>query len=99
MILLDLPLAREYFMDPVRFTTALIPNVVHSTRSAEIARALVAGGFGFTILNIRYAERRPTARISLFGRSPGPHASDLRHRLDCGRAPAPDCRGFSGALS
>ena len=28
------------------------PNIAHSTRSAEIARALVSGGFGFTILNI-----------------------------------------------
>lgn len=60
MVLLDLPRTREYF-------TGLFerrghrPQVAHTTRSAEIARALVAGGFGYTILNIRppdYVEER-----------------------------------------
>ena len=60
MVLLDLPRTRDYF-------TGLFerrghrPQVAHTTRSAEIARALVAGGFGFTILNIRppdYVEER-----------------------------------------
>ena len=52
MVLLDLPRTRDYF-------TGLFeqrghrPNIAHTTRSAEIARALVAGGFGYTILNIR----------------------------------------------
>ncbi len=59
MILLDLPRAHEYFMDLFAHH-GVAPNIVHSTRSAEIARALVAGGFGFTILNIRYAEHDGT---------------------------------------
>ncbi len=59
MILLDLPRAREYFMNLFAHH-GVRPNIVHSTRSAEIARALVAGGFGFTILNIRYAEHDGT---------------------------------------
>lgn len=52
MVMLDLPRTRDYF-------TGLFerrghhPNIAHSTRSAEIARALVSGGFGYTILNIR----------------------------------------------
>ncbi len=64
MVLLDLPRTRDYF-------TGLFeqrghrPNIAHTTRSAEIARALVAGGFGYTILNIRpvdYVENRSAYR-------------------------------------
>lgn len=52
MIMLDLPYTRDYFLG--LFTTkGLEPNVVHSTRSTEIAQAMVEGGFGYTILNIR----------------------------------------------
>ncbi|MBR9863615.1 MAG: LysR family transcriptional regulator [Rhodobacteraceae bacterium] len=51
MVLLDLPRTRAYFAN--MFTKqGLTPNIVHSTRSSEIVRALVAGGFGFSILNI-----------------------------------------------
>jgi DNA-binding transcriptional LysR family regulator len=32
--------------------SGLKPNLVHSTRSAEIVRALVSGGHGFSLLNI-----------------------------------------------
>lgn len=64
MVLLDLPRTRDYF-------TGLFerrghrPQIAHTTRSAEIARALVAGGFGYTILNIRppdYVEDRARYR-------------------------------------
>ncbi len=64
MVLLDLPRTRDYF-------TGLFeqrghrPMIAHTTRSAEIARALVAGGFGYTILNIRppdYVEQRLSYR-------------------------------------
>lgn len=51
MILLDLPHTREYF-ESVFAEVGLTPNIVHSSRSAEITRALVAGGLGYTILNI-----------------------------------------------
>ncbi len=51
MVLLDLPLTREYFISLFR-GQKLKPNIVHSTRSTEIARALVSGGFGYTLLNI-----------------------------------------------
>lgn len=51
MVMLDLPHTKSYFsklFEPF----GLQPNIVHSTRSAEIVRALVAGGHGFSILNI-----------------------------------------------
>lgn len=51
MIMLDLPRTREYFTDMFA-QFGLKPNVVHTTRSAEIVRALVSGGHGFSILNI-----------------------------------------------
>jgi DNA-binding transcriptional LysR family regulator len=52
MVLLDLPLTRDYFFGMFE-QNGCKPNIAHTTRSAEIARALVSGGFGFTILNIR----------------------------------------------
>lgn len=51
MVLLDLPQTRSYFLGMFE-QYGLEPDVVHSTRSSEIARALVSGGFGFSILNI-----------------------------------------------
>lgn len=52
MVLLDLPRTRDYFTGLFE-QRGLRPVIAHSTRSAEIARALVAGGFGYSILNIR----------------------------------------------
>lgn len=55
MVILDLPLTQEYFLSLFR-RYGLEPNIAHSTRSSEIARALVVGGFGYSILNIRPAD-------------------------------------------
>ncbi|MFK7751643.1 MAG: LysR family transcriptional regulator [Sedimentitalea sp.] len=52
MILLDLPMTREYFTSVFQ-GQSLRPNIVHTARSSEIVRALVASGYGYTILNIR----------------------------------------------
>jgi len=52
MVLLDLPRTKEYFIGLFK-KVGLTPTLAHSTRSAEIARALVAGGYGYSILNIR----------------------------------------------
>ncbi len=52
MVILDLPMTRSYFVDLFR-QRGLEPKIAHSTRSSEIARALVVGGFGYSILNIR----------------------------------------------
>ena len=51
MIMLDLPYTKDYFTG-LFYQKGLEPNLVHSSRSAEIIRALVAGGYGFSILNI-----------------------------------------------
>ena len=52
MIMLDLPYTRDYFFGLFR-VRGLEPDVAHSTRSSEIAKALVECDFGFTLLNIR----------------------------------------------
>jgi DNA-binding transcriptional LysR family regulator len=65
MVMLDLPRTREYFTNMFE-TLGLSPNIAHSTRSSEIVRALVAGGFGFSLLNIRpvdYREEETRYRI------------------------------------
>jgi DNA-binding transcriptional LysR family regulator len=57
MVMLDLPRTRDYFVGLFE-QLGLAPNIAHSTRSSEIVRALVAGGFGFSILNIRPVDYR-----------------------------------------
>ncbi len=52
LIMLDLPHTREYFTG-LFAAQGLSMNVAHSSRSSEIVRALVAGGFGVSILNVR----------------------------------------------
>lgn len=51
MVMLDLPRTRDYFVSMFEYH-GLKANIVHSTRSAEITRALVAAGYGYSILNI-----------------------------------------------
>ena len=51
MIMLDLPRTRAYFSAMFE-AVGLHPNIVHSTRSTEILRALVSAGHGYTLLNI-----------------------------------------------
>ncbi|WP_297341604.1 LysR family transcriptional regulator [Pseudophaeobacter sp.] len=65
MVMLDLPRTRDYFTAMFE-NLGLTPNIAHSTRSSEIVRALVAGGFGFSLLNIRpvdYREKEMCYRI------------------------------------
>ncbi len=52
MVMLDLPMTSPYFTG-LFHQRGLNPNIAHTTRSSEIARALVVGGFGYSILNIR----------------------------------------------
>lgn len=59
LVMLDLPGASKYFMDMFH-AAGLDPVVAHSTRSSEILRALVAGGFGVALLNIRPLDYRET---------------------------------------
>lgn len=51
MVLLDLPVARESFVEMFE-ERGLDYTIAHTSRSSEICRTLVAGGYGFSILNI-----------------------------------------------
>ena len=51
MVLLDLPVAHDYFVGMFH-KHGIEPNIVHTSRSSEICRALVGAGFGYSILNI-----------------------------------------------
>jgi len=51
MVILDLPLATEYYVGLFR-DHGMDPRIAHSSKTSEMARALVASGFGFSVLNI-----------------------------------------------
>ena len=52
MILLDLPLSREYFL-ALFMHQGLQPNVVSRSAHQEVVRTMVANGYGYTLLNVR----------------------------------------------
>ncbi len=52
LILLDLPLSREYFLSMFQ-AAGLRPNVAERTSDMSIIRGLVANGFGFSLINLR----------------------------------------------
>jgi DNA-binding transcriptional LysR family regulator len=62
MVLLDLPHSRDYFAQLFAAAGAK-PNIRYRTHSAELARALVARGLAYTVLNLR-----PDSDLSLEGR-------------------------------
>ena len=51
MILLDMPMSREYFLSMFQ-AAGLRPNVAERTPDLAVARSLVANGFGFGLINI-----------------------------------------------
>ena len=74
MIMLDLPYTRDYFLELFR-ARGLEPELSHSTRSSEIAQALVEGGFGYTLLNIQ--PRTYSAKDSRFRAIPISDSTDV----------------------
>ncbi|MCC7048885.1 MAG: LysR family transcriptional regulator [Alphaproteobacteria bacterium] len=56
-ILLDLPQSADYFLALFR-ARGLEPNIRHRTPSFELARGLVAGGHGYSLLNLAPAHDR-----------------------------------------
>lgn len=52
MILLDLPLSREYFLSIFQ-NAGYRPEIAERTSELSVARSLVANGFGFGLLNFR----------------------------------------------
>jgi DNA-binding transcriptional LysR family regulator len=57
LVLLDLPLSREYFRE-LFIAAGLEANVVRRSPHPEVIRSLVANGFGFTIFNVPAANDR-----------------------------------------
>jgi DNA-binding transcriptional LysR family regulator len=62
MVLLDLPLSREYFMGLFQ-QERLEPTVAWRSQNHDVVRALVANGYGYALANVR-----PRADIALDGR-------------------------------
>lgn len=52
MVLLDLPLSREYFLSMLQ-SNGLRPIIAERTSEVGVLRSLVANGFGYALLNIR----------------------------------------------
>ncbi|WP_425045384.1 LysR family transcriptional regulator [Primorskyibacter sp. S87] len=75
MVMLDLPLARDRFIQLFE-SRGLSCSIAHTSRSAEICRTLVAGGYGFCILNILPPdypmERMPYRALRIRDAGPGP---------------------------
>jgi DNA-binding transcriptional LysR family regulator len=62
MVLLDMPVSREYFMS--LFTRdRLEPHIVLASAQPEVVRTMVANGLGYTLANVR-----PKADVALDGR-------------------------------
>ena len=51
MVMLDLPLSREYFRS-LFLSVGVEPEVVYKARSLEMARSLVGNGYGYTLSNV-----------------------------------------------
>jgi len=62
MVLLDMPMSREYFL-ALFIRERLEPQVACSSAKPDVVRTLVANGFGYTLANVR-----PRADIALDGR-------------------------------
>lgn len=52
MILLDLPLSREYFL-ALFMKEGVQPNIVARSAHQEVVRTMVANGYGYTLFNVR----------------------------------------------
>jgi len=52
MILLDLPISREYFMSVLQ-SSAIKPSISERSSDLSVVRSLVANGYGFSIVNMR----------------------------------------------
>lgn len=59
MVLLDLPLSRDYFLS-LFARAGLRPRIVERTRDIAVVRSLVANGYGYALANLRLGgERAP----------------------------------------
>lgn len=71
MVLLDLPLSRDYFRG-LFLAQGLEPMVRHRSRHPDAVRSLVANGFGYSLVNVRprsewALDGRPVVTVPLAG--------------------------------
>jgi DNA-binding transcriptional LysR family regulator len=71
LVMLDLPLSRDYFRG-LFLAAELEPTVVQRSPHVEVVRALVGNGFGYTILNAHpqnstALDGRPLAQVAIAG--------------------------------
>ncbi len=52
MILLDLPISREYFLSVFQ-SNGVRPNIMERTSDLSVVRSLVANGYGYSLVNMR----------------------------------------------
>jgi len=62
MVLLDMPMSREYFL-ALFIRDRLEPNVAWTSANFDVVRSMVANGLGYTLANVR-----PRADVALDGR-------------------------------
>ena len=62
MVLLDMPMSREYFL-ALFMRDRLEPKVAWSSANFDVVRSMVANGLGYTLANVR-----PRADLALDGR-------------------------------
>jgi DNA-binding transcriptional LysR family regulator len=62
MVLLDMPMSRDYFM-ALFIRDRLEPNIAWSSSNFDVVRTMVANGLGYTLANVR-----PRADVALDGR-------------------------------
>jgi DNA-binding transcriptional LysR family regulator len=62
MVLLDMPMSREYFL-ALFIRDRLEPNIAYSSANFDVVRTMVANGLGYTLANVR-----PRAEVALDGR-------------------------------
>jgi DNA-binding transcriptional LysR family regulator len=71
LILLDLPISREYFLS-MFIKEGLEPNIVSRSTHQDVIRTMVANGYGYTLANVRprceiALDGRRVSRVRLFG--------------------------------
>lgn len=88
LVLLDLPMSREYFL-ALFMKEGLEPRIAVRSMHFEVVRTMVANGYGYTLANVRprpdvALDGRRIARLRLAG-DPPRCASASRPSLGCGR--------------
>ena len=81
MVLLDMPLSREYFL-ALFIRERLEPSIAWSSARLDVVRTMVANGLGYTLANVR-----PRADVALDGRRV--------HRVPLAGEPPPLCLGIA----